>query len=173
MTLESKRVIRCAIYTRKSSEEGLEQSFNSLDAQREACEAFVTSQRQEGWRALPGHYDDGGYSGGTLERPALQRLLKDVEERKVDTIVVYKVDRLTRSLADFAKIVEALDARGVSFRICHSAVQHHNFYGAADPECAALLRPVRKGSDRRENTGQDRSLQTQRDVDGWQSASRI
>jgi site-specific DNA recombinase len=115
MTLESKRLIRCAIYTRKSSEEGLEQSFNSLDAQREACEAFVTSQRQEGWRALPGHYDDGGYSGGTLERPALQRLLKDVEERKVDTIVVYKVDRLTRSLADFAKIVEALDARGVSF----------------------------------------------------------
>ena len=115
MNTESKAIIRCAIYTRKSSEEGLEQSFNSLDAQREACQAFITSQRQEGWRALPAHYDDGGYSGGTLERPALQRLLKDVEEGKVDTIVVYKVDRLTRSLADFAKIVEALDARGVSF----------------------------------------------------------
>jgi site-specific DNA recombinase len=112
---ESKRLIRCAIYTRKSSEEGLEQSFNSLDAQREACQAYITSQRQEGWRALPGHYDDGGYSGGSMERPALQRLLKDIEEGKVDTIVVYKVDRLTRSLADFAKIVEALDARGVSF----------------------------------------------------------
>jgi site-specific DNA recombinase len=115
MSPESKRLIRCAIYTRKSSEEGLEQSFNSLDAQREACQAFITSQRQEGWRALPSHYDDGGYSGGTMERPALQRLLKEIEDGKVDTIVVYKVDRLTRCLADFAKIVEALDARGVSF----------------------------------------------------------
>jgi DNA invertase Pin-like site-specific DNA recombinase len=115
MTTESKAVIRCAIYTRKSSEEGLEQSFNSLDAQREACEAFVASQRHEGWRALPANYDDGGYSGGNMERPALQRLLEDIEASKVDTIVVYKVDRLTRSLADFAKIVEALDARGVSF----------------------------------------------------------
>jgi hypothetical protein len=104
-----------AIYTRKSSEEGLEQSFNSLDAQREACQAFIASQRHEGWRAVPAEYDDGGYSGGTLDRPALQRLLEDVEARKVDTIVVYKVDRLTRSLADFAKIVEALDTRGVSF----------------------------------------------------------
>jgi len=115
MTTESKAVIRCAIYTRKSSEEGLEQSFNSLHAQREACEAFIASQRHEGWRALPALYDDGGYSGGNLERPALQRLLEDVAANKVDTIVVYKVDRLTRSLADFAKIVEALDARGVSF----------------------------------------------------------
>jgi site-specific DNA recombinase len=115
MSSEPKPIIRCATYTRKSSEEGLEQSFNSLDAQREACHAFITSQRQEGWRALPARYDDGGYSGGTLERPALQQLLKDIEDSKVDTIVVYKVDRLTRSLADFAKIVEALDARGVSF----------------------------------------------------------
>src|SRR6266853_964311 len=115
MSADLKPVMRCAIYTRKSSEEGLEQSFNSLDAQREAGDAFILSQRQEGWRALATRYDDGGYSGGTLERPALQRLLKDVEEGKVDTIVVYKVDRLTRSLADFAKIVEALDARGVSF----------------------------------------------------------
>ena len=115
MTTESKTVIRCAIYTRKSSEEGLEQSFNSLDAQREACAAFITSQRHEGWRALPALYDDGGYSGGNLERPGLKRLLEDIEANKVDTIVVYKVDRLTRSLADFAKIVEALDARGVSF----------------------------------------------------------
>jgi site-specific DNA recombinase len=115
MTTESKSVIRCAIYARKSSEEGLEQSFNSLDAQREACEAFITSQRHEGWRALPAHYDDGGYSGATLNRPAVQRLLQDIEAGKVDTIVVYKVDRLTRSLADFAKIVETLDERGVSF----------------------------------------------------------
>src|SRR5580704_10372434 len=115
MIAEPKHVIRCAIYTRKSSEEGLEQSFNSLDAQREACAAFVTSQQREGWRLLPVRYDDGGFSGGNLLRPALKRLLADVDANKVDTIVVYKVDRLTRSLADFAKIVEALDARGVSF----------------------------------------------------------
>jgi site-specific DNA recombinase len=115
MTSTQKPVLRCAIYTRKSSEEGLEQSFNSLDAQREACEAFILSQREEGWRALPARYDDGGYSGGTMERPSLRRLLVDVEAGKVNVIVVYKVDRLTRSLADFAKIVEALDARDVSF----------------------------------------------------------
>src|SRR4051794_30811229 len=106
---------RCAIYTRKSSEEGLEQDFNSLDAQREACEAFVRSQKGAGWVALPGMYDDGGISGGTLDRPALQRLLADIEAGRVDTVVVYKVDRLTRSLADFAKIVDAFDARGVAF----------------------------------------------------------
>lgn len=106
---------RCAVYTRKSSEEGLEQSFNSLDAQREACLAYIESQRHEGWKAVRSHYDDGGYSGGTLERPALGELLADVEAGKVDVVVVYKVDRLTRSLADFAKIVEIFDAAGVSF----------------------------------------------------------
>jgi site-specific DNA recombinase len=115
MTSGQKPALRCAIYTRKSSEEGLEQSFNSLDAQREACEAFILSQREEGWKALPAHYDDGGFSGGNMERPALKRLLENVEAKKVNVIVVYKVDRLTRSLADFGKIVEALDARGVSF----------------------------------------------------------
>src|SRR3990170_4396394 len=112
---KSRRKMRCAIYTRKSSEEGLEQDFNSLDAQREACEAFILSQKQEGWMALPTQYDDGGYSGGTLQRPALQRLLADVRESKVDLVVVYKIDRLTRSLLDFAKIVEVFDARGVAF----------------------------------------------------------
>src|SRR5215471_11424086 len=105
MSPEPTGAVRCAVYTRKSSEEGLEQSFNSLDAQRESCEAFIQSQRQEGWRALADHYDDGGYSGGSMDRPALQRLLKDVQAGKVNVIVVYKVDRLTRSLADFAKIV--------------------------------------------------------------------
>lgn len=115
MSTGQKRSIRCAIYTRKSSEEGLEQSFNSLDAQREACQAFILSQRQEGWRALESHYDDGGYSGGSMERPALKCLLADIDAKKIDTVVVYKVDRLTRSLADFAKIIEAFDARGVSF----------------------------------------------------------
>ena len=109
------RRLRCAIYTRKSSEEGLEQEFNSLDAQREACEAFIASQRHEGWHVLAAHYDDGGFSGGTMERPALQRLLADIGAGKVDVVVVYKIDRLTRSLADFAKIVEVFDAKGVSF----------------------------------------------------------
>ena len=108
-------VIRCAIYTRKSSEDGLEQEFNSLDAQREACEAYLKSQKSAGWAALPDMYDDGGISGGTMERPALQRLLAEIGAGRVDTVVVYKVDRLTRSLNDFAKIVDAFDAKGVSF----------------------------------------------------------
>jgi len=107
--------VRCAIYTRKSSEEGLEQEFNSLQAQREACEAFIDSQRHEGWVGLRAAYDDGGFSGATMDRPALQQLLADVTAGRVDTVVVYKIDRLTRSLADFAKIVEILDARGASF----------------------------------------------------------
>ena len=106
--------IRCAIYTRKSSEEGLEQDFNSLDAQREACEAFIKSQAGEGWRLVKTRYDDGGISGGTMERPALKQLLADIEARSVDIVVVYKVDRLTRSLADFAKIVEVFDRAGAS-----------------------------------------------------------
>jgi site-specific DNA recombinase len=107
--------VRCAIYTRKSSEEGLEQEFNSLQAQREACEALISSQRHEGWVCLRAAYDDGGFSGATMDRPALQRLLADIAAGRVDTIAVYKIDRLTRSLADFAKIVEILDARGASF----------------------------------------------------------
>jgi site-specific DNA recombinase len=109
------KTVRCAIYTRKSSDEGLEQSFNSLDAQREACAAYILSQASEGWTAVPDFYDDGGLSGGTLERPALQRLLADVAANRVDIIVVYKVDRLTRSLLDFSRLVEAFDKAGVSF----------------------------------------------------------
>ena len=108
-------IVRCAIYTRKSSDEGLEQEFNSLDAQREACEAYIVSQRHAGWIALANMYDDGGLSGGTMERPALKRLLEDIKASKVQTVVVYKVDRLTRSLADFAKIVDVLDAHNASF----------------------------------------------------------
>ena len=103
---------RCAIYTRKSTEEGLDQAFNSLDAQREACEAFITSQRHEGWQLVRKAYDDGGFSGGSMERPALKALMQDVGSGLVDVIVVYKIDRLTRSLADFAKMVEVFDARG-------------------------------------------------------------
>src|SRR3954462_3353951 len=112
---QRRHALRCAVYTRKSSEEGLEQEFNSLHAQREACEAFIRSQRHEGWVCLPQSYDDGGFSGGTMDRPALQQLLSDIQAGKVDVVVTYKIDRLTRSLADFAKITEILEARGVSF----------------------------------------------------------
>ena len=107
--------LRCAVYTRVSSDAGLEQDFNSLDAQRESAEAYIKSQGHEGWRLVRERFDDGGYSGGSTDRPALRRLLDRIRERRVDVVVVYKVDRLTRSLADFAKIVEALDAKSVSF----------------------------------------------------------
>jgi site-specific DNA recombinase len=109
------RRLRCAAYTRKSSEEGLDQEFNSLDAQREACEAYIASQRAEGWTLVPDYYDDGGVSGGTLERPALKRLLADIEAGQVDVVVVYKIDRLSRSLMDFARLVEVFDRHSVTF----------------------------------------------------------
>ena len=109
------RKLRCAIYTRKSSEEGLEQEFNSLHAQREACESYIASQRSEGWVLVRDQYDDGGISGGTLERPGLKRLLADIEDGLVDVVVVYKIDRLSRSLMDFSKLVEVFDRNGVTF----------------------------------------------------------
>jgi DNA invertase Pin-like site-specific DNA recombinase len=109
------RKLRCAVYTRKSSEEGLEQEFNSLDAQREACEAYIASQKAEGWLLVPDRYDDGGISGATLERPALKRLLADIEAQRVDVVVVYKIDRLSRALMDFAKLVEVFDRNNVTF----------------------------------------------------------
>jgi site-specific DNA recombinase len=110
-----KPILRCAIYTRKSSEEGLEQEFNSLHAQREACTAYIASQKHEGWQPVKTHYDDGGFSGGNMERPALKQLLEDIEAGKVNAVVVYKVDRLTRSLTDFSKIIERFDKQSVSF----------------------------------------------------------
>ncbi|RWP02520.1 MAG: recombinase family protein [Mesorhizobium sp.] len=113
--MSNQQKLRCAVYTRKSTEEGLEQEFNSLDAQREACAAFIASQAGLGWKLVPGFYDDGGISGGTMERPALKRLLEDIRDRLIDVVVVYKIDRLTRSLMDFSKIVETFDAHGVSF----------------------------------------------------------
>ena len=113
--VERKIALRCAVYTRVSTDSGLEQDFNSLDNQREASEAYIKSQAHEGWKLVRERYDDGGFSGGSMERPALQKLLDDVRARKIDVIVVYKVDRLTRSLADFAKLVELFDAHGVSF----------------------------------------------------------
>ncbi|HHY50803.1 MAG TPA: recombinase family protein [Alphaproteobacteria bacterium] len=109
------RKLRCAVYTRKSTEEGLEMEFNSLDAQREACEAYTASQKAEGWVLLRDRYDDGGFSGGTLDRPALKRLLADIEDGRIDVVVVYKIDRLSRSLMDFAKLVEVFDRGGVTF----------------------------------------------------------
>jgi DNA invertase Pin-like site-specific DNA recombinase len=112
---ERKVALRCAVYTRVSTNSGLEQDFNSLDNQREASEAYIKSQAHEGWKLVRERYDDRGFSGGSMERPALQKLLEDVRARKIDVIVVYKVDRLTRSLADFAKLVELFDAHGVSF----------------------------------------------------------
>src|SRR5262249_15991142 len=110
-----RKILRCAVYTRKSSEHGLEQDFNSLDAQREAAEAYIKSQAHEGWKLIKTHYNDGGLSGGTLQRPALQALLEDIRARKIDVVVVYKVDPLTRSLSDFAKLLDLFDARGLSF----------------------------------------------------------
>jgi site-specific DNA recombinase len=115
MAASTIKPVRCAIYTRKSTEHGLELEFNSLDAQRDACEAYIKSQASQGWKALPQHYDDPAFSGGNLARPALQRLLKDIDAGRIDVIVVYKIDRLTRSLADFAKLVEAFDAKSISF----------------------------------------------------------
>ncbi len=109
------RKIRCAIYTRKSTDEGLDKEFNTLDAQRDACAAYIASQRHEGWIEVPDYYDDGGYSGGTLERPALKRLLADIEQGRIDVIVVYKIDRLSRSLMDFARLVETMEAHSVTF----------------------------------------------------------
>ena len=139
---------RCAIYTRKSSEEGLEQEFNSLAAQREACEAFICSQRHEGWVLARNRYDDGGFSGGNLERPALQRLLDDIRAGRIDIVVVYKVDRLTRSLADFALLVELFDAQSVSFVSVTQQFNTTSVDGTAHAQRAVVLCPVRAGGHR-------------------------
>jgi len=112
---ETTATVRCAVYTRKSTDEGLDQEFNTLDAQRESAEAYIASQRSEGWQCLPDHYDDGGFSGGNMDRPALDRLLADIKAGKIDCVVVYKVDRLSRSLLDFAKIMEVFDQQHVAF----------------------------------------------------------
>ena len=121
--------MRCAIYTRKSSEEGLDQAFNSLDAQREACEAYVVSQKHEGWTLCAESYDDGGYSGGDMKRPALQSLLADITSGKIDIVVVYKIDRLTRSLSDFSRIADALEKANASFVAVTQAFNTSNSMG--------------------------------------------
>jgi DNA invertase Pin-like site-specific DNA recombinase len=164
-----KATSRCAIYTRKSSEEGLEQDFNSLDAQREACEAFILSQKHEGWTALPEMYDDGGISGATMERPALKRLLVDIEGGRIDTVVVYKVDRLTRSLGDFAKIVEVFDTRGVSFV---SVTQQFNTITSMGRLTLNMLLSFAQ-FEREADPRQDRRLEEEGHVDGRQRAPRL
>ena len=158
--------VRCAVYTRKSSEEGLEQSFNSLEAQREACRAFILSQKHEGWTALNNRYDDGGFSGGTMERPALKRLLDDILAGKLDTVVVYKVDRLTRSLTDFAKIIERVRLARGQLRVRHPAVQHDNLDGTAHAKRLAVVCAVRARSDRRANSRQTGRFEEEGHVDG-------
>ena len=152
--------VRCAIYTRVSTDQELEQDFNSLDAQYDASQAYIRSQAHAGWTLLRTKYDDGGFSGGNIDRPALQRLLNDVRAGKLDVIVVYKVDRLTRSLADFAKLVELFDQHNVSFV---SVTQQFNTTTSmtTDIERPALVRPVRAGSHIRAHPGQDCGFQAQ------------
>jgi DNA invertase Pin-like site-specific DNA recombinase len=157
---------RCAIYTRKSSEEGLEQEFNSLAAQCEACEAFIRSQQHEGWVLARTRYDDGGFSGGNLERPALQHLIADIRAGRIDIVVVYKVDRLTRSLADFARLVELFDAEAVSFVSVTQQFNTTSSMGRPHAQRAAVLRPVRAGGHRRAHPRQDRRLKEKGHVDG-------
>jgi hypothetical protein len=139
---------RCAIYTRKSSEEGLEQEFNSLQAQSEACEAYIRSQRHEGWVLARTRYDDGGFSGGNMERPALQRLLADIQGGRIDIIIVYNVDRLTRSRR-FCPAGRDLRHPGRVVRLGHPAIQYHELDGAADAQCAVVVCPVRARGHRR------------------------
>jgi site-specific DNA recombinase len=164
---------RCAIYTRKSSEEGLEQDFNSLHAQREACAAYVMSQASEGWSLIEDVYDDGGISGGTLERPGLKRLLADIAAGRIDIVVVYKVDQLTRSLLDFSKLVEAFDAAGTSFVSVTQSFNTTTQHGEAHPQHAALLRPIRTRGDRRAHPRQDRGLKGEEYVDGRHPAAGL
>jgi len=150
------KLARCAIYTRKSTEYNLELAFNSLDAQREACEAYIKSQAHEGWRLIPGRYDDGAFSGASLDRPALQQLLAEVRAGKIDVVLVYKVDRLTRSLADFAKLIELFDAHDVSFVSVTQSFNTSSSMGAAHAQCAAVICSVRTRADRGAGARQDR-----------------
>ena len=168
---EVKRKVRCAVYTRKSSEEGLELAFNSLDAQREACAAYIDSQRHEGWLALDDRYDDGGYSGGTLERPALQRLIRDIEAGRVDTVVCYKIDRLSRSLTDFAKLVDVFERNSVTFVSVTQSFCTTTSMGRSDAEHPALVRAVRARTRRRAHPRQVRRLPGEGHVHGRPSAA--
>lgn len=133
---------RCAVYCRVSTDERLDQEFNSIDAQKEAGQAYIVSQRTEGWIPVADDYDDPGFSGGNTERPALKRLLADIERGQVDIVVVYKIDRLTRSLTDFSKMVEVFRTSKGELCFGHPAVQHHHVHGTLDAECAVVLCPI-------------------------------
>jgi hypothetical protein len=165
--------LRCAVYTRKSSEEGLEMEFNSLEAQRESSEAYIVSQRAEGWLLVPDRYDDGGFSGGTLDRPALKRLLADIEAGKVDIVVVYKIDRLSRSLMNFFPAGRGIRRAQGHVYFGDTVLQYHDVDGSADTEYPALLCAVRTRGDRRAHPGQVRGLPQAGDVDGRLGPSRL
>ena len=167
------RKLRCAIYTRKITEEGLDQAFNSLDAQRDSCEAYVVSQRAEGWILVPDRYDDGGFSGSNLDRPALRRLLADIEAGRVDVVVVYKIDRLSRALMDFAKLVEVFDQHSVTFVSVTQSFNTTTSMGRLTLNILLSLRSVRTRGDRRAHSRQIRRLQGARHVDGRQGAARL
>ena len=157
---------RCAIYTRKSSEEGLEQEFNSLAAQREACEAYIRSQRNEGWVLAKNRYDDSGISGGNMERPALQGLLADIRAGRIDTVVVYKVDRLTRSLTDFARLVELFDAQRVSFVSVTQQFNTTSSMGRLTLNVLLSFAQFEREGHRRTHPRQDRCHEKEGNVDG-------
>ena len=164
---------RCAIYTRKSSEEGLEQNFNSLHAQRHACEAFVLSQTGEGWRLVKTAYDDGGFSGATMDRPALKVLLAHVKEKRIDVVVVYKIDRPYPLAGRFRQDRGSLRCARSVVRRGYGAVQHHHLDGPIDPKRAALVCPVRARGDRRADPRQDRGFQAEGDVDGRRATAGL
>ena len=166
-------MMRCAIYTRKSTEEGLAQEFNSLDAQRESAEAYVLSQRHAGWTVLPERYDDGGYTGANLERPALRRLLANIEAGQIDAILVYKLDRLSRSLLDFARLMSDFEKRGISLVSVTSAVQHHHLTRALNIEHLAVLRRIRALYRDRKDARQDGGGASQGQMGGWHSGTRL
>jgi site-specific DNA recombinase len=173
MEPDKPKTLRCAMYTRKSSEEGLEQDFNSLHAQREACESFIRSQQGEGWRPVNTHYDDGGFSGGTMERPALQRLLEDIRQKLIDVVVVYKVDRLTRSLSDFAKMVEIFDSQTVSFVAVTQQFNTTTSMGRLTLNVLLSFAQFEQRGHRRADPGQDRRFKTQGYVDRRPRPTRL
>ena len=173
MTKPIVRKLRCAIYTRKSSEEGLEQEFNSLHAQREACEAYIASQRSEGWVLVRDQYDDGGISGGTLERPGLKRLLADIEDGLVDVVVVYKIDRLSRSLMDFSKLVEVFDRNGVTFVSVTQSFNTTTSMGRLTLNILLVIRPVRARGDGGTYPGQGPRQPDEGHVDGRRAATGL
>ena len=165
--------VRCAIYTRVSSDAGLEQDFNSLDAQRESAEAYIKSQAHEGWRLVRERFDDGGYSGGSMERPALQNLLDRVRERRIDVIVVYKVDRLTRSLADFAKLVETFDAHRVAFVSVTQAFNTTSSMGRLTLNVLLSFAQFEREVTARAHSRQDRGFEEEGAMDGRRRPARL